>query len=739
MVVTPEKCAFLLRSDPALFADLGLLVFDECHLLGDSGGRGSLAELVVAEVAAAAPDVRFLLMSAMVEASEVLSDWLETITGRAAVGINSPWRPTRTMRGFVGVASSDYLQSALAAAKELETLPDGRVNQRFAARYRAVLGLNGTFEPTSELDYYLLDPPVSGAPLRVNRSRDGDEWSYSVDTAGWVNSAATDWAAFMVDRGESALVFLSRSRHDVFNVGSRIQERTEQSGPTVLSELVEDLLTLATYELGVESQVGELLRSGVAVHSSALIDEEREAAESAFRLGSATVMLATGTLSQGLNFPASVAIVAGTDVGGRQRSSETTSSAFLNAMGRAGRAMVSAHGLALVIGNQPVAIGRRAGARTQAVGAAPFLAQEDAGVVVSSQLLPFLSRVARDDLVMEGLTYDEMTAVVYAPRGSGRPAAGSVFGNTLAASTLGIGDVRALGDQSATAVEALAQNELRAARAPEWVLDAAALAGVPLPIVFALHAASEQRPISTDDTETMVGWLRRLVALLAISDRTLAATSLFGSQLLGGLPDRATGWSFEVLSLPDRAGRRGDAWRAFMATLNTYMVDGGSLADVARAGIAGVDGAGSVDTRRTSGGQPLPRTISMMRKLTERLSLLAGGLAALHVVAAEDAPDSEPWSLGETRVEVLGRLPAAIRAGCATNSSLAWHSRVGRRRLSHLLATAAPIPSELTWDGAQDWVREQDLALIEMHAPLDLVLTDDERTAIQSYESLRSR
>ena len=106
---------------------------------------------------------------------------------------------------------------------------------------------------------------------------------------------------------------------------------------------------------------------------------------------------------------------------------------------------------------------------------------------------------------------------------------------------------------------------------------------------------------------------------------------------------------------------------------------------------------------------------------------------------AEDAPDSEPWSLGETRVEVLGRLPAAIRAGCATNSSLAWHSRVGRRRLSHLLATAAPIPSELTWDGAQDWVREQDLALIEMHAPLDLVLTDDERTAIQSYESLRSR
>jgi replicative superfamily II helicase len=50
-VTTPERCLMLLSMQPEAFADLGLIVFDECHLLHprkeDRGRRGLDAMLAI--------------------------------------------------------------------------------------------------------------------------------------------------------------------------------------------------------------------------------------------------------------------------------------------------------------------------------------------------------------------------------------------------------------------------------------------------------------------------------------------------------------------------------------------------------------------------------------------------------------------------------------------------------------------------------------------------------------------
>ena len=74
LVMTPEKCSLLLRQNPGAFAQLGLCVLDEAHLLGDRGGRGVIAELVIAEVMHRAPQARLLFMSALVANPGELAD-----------------------------------------------------------------------------------------------------------------------------------------------------------------------------------------------------------------------------------------------------------------------------------------------------------------------------------------------------------------------------------------------------------------------------------------------------------------------------------------------------------------------------------------------------------------------------------------------------------------------------------------------------------------------------------------
>jgi hypothetical protein len=71
IVTTPERCLMLLTSQPEAFADLGLVAFDECHLLHpkeiEKSRRSVDAMLAVLNLAMVAKEADFLFLSAMMK------------------------------------------------------------------------------------------------------------------------------------------------------------------------------------------------------------------------------------------------------------------------------------------------------------------------------------------------------------------------------------------------------------------------------------------------------------------------------------------------------------------------------------------------------------------------------------------------------------------------------------------------------------------------------------------------
>ncbi|MEF9604347.1 DEAD/DEAH box helicase, partial [Paracoccus sp. PXZ] len=104
-VMTPERCLMLLSVDPDAFSDLGLIVFDECHLLhareDDRSRRGLDAMLTILNLTRAAPAADLLLLSAMMKNTEEIAGWVAHLTGRNCLTLDLNWKPTRQVRGCV--------------------------------------------------------------------------------------------------------------------------------------------------------------------------------------------------------------------------------------------------------------------------------------------------------------------------------------------------------------------------------------------------------------------------------------------------------------------------------------------------------------------------------------------------------------------------------------------------------------------------------------------------------------
>ena len=244
VVMTPEKCALALRLAPEAFATCRVSVFDECHLLAD-GTRGVLAELVVSHVAALAVECRFVLMSAMMANPEELRGWIETATGAPAVVVRRPWRPTRTMRGVVGVdrvQAEEAAQSAWASLVQPSSPRRGRPRKRmaFEAGHVVVANLQGAWSQTSDEEYALVRLPTT-TELAVKREDSGPE----IDRSGWVNGTSAALTAFLAARKFSVLAFLPSNRHHCFSVASEVSLPDDLVAARPPNDLVGALVAIA--------------------------------------------------------------------------------------------------------------------------------------------------------------------------------------------------------------------------------------------------------------------------------------------------------------------------------------------------------------------------------------------------------------------------------------------------------------------------------------------------------------
>jgi hypothetical protein len=724
VVMTPEKCALALRLRPQLFENCGLCVFDECHLLRD-GARGALAELVVGHVLAVAPECRIVLMSAMVANPDDLAAWLNEATGRTAAVVREPWRPTRTMRSVVGLDADPVREAAVAAFERLADRSTHFRFEKFPARHALLLGLCGPWSSGEAEDYALLRLPTA-TTLKVSRER-------TIQSSDWTNPTTAVVAEHLARSGFSTLAFTPADPHHAFSVAGRIDVVDVPREP--IGERTQAYLVLAEDELGVTSRVRSNIENGVAVHTAALVDAERLASERAFREGSALVMAATGTVAQGLNFPATAVVVAGTVVGDRRDAATEegrvrAQSQLLNALGRAGRAGVANQGLSIVVPEQLVLLSGPAD-NASLRNAVAFIASDDASTDVRSALGPLVERATEGRLDVGSATPEELVAYSYLPfQEQDGVSATDILARTLAVTRAPAGrDVTAAVVADSVLETGFAY--LESTQAPEWLTGATYRTG--LPFFQALRFQQARARLLQGGGEqagnppsSILGWIDHLFGVLRLVPPD-TARAMLGRKL--SAPRMAPLWADDAVGddpLWEPHEEWLGAWGAVQDAVRLF-ISGQSLAAIAQE----VLGAGrDVDPERTGGGKPLPRLIAFTNSTVERLSRFAGLVVACEELDPQLLPIEAIRDEGNSSWHSLALLPLALRCGCDSESSLSWF-RFGLRlrRPAHRLARLFPLAAGIVGDAAaREWIGAR---LAEWLADDDGGRRDDVLTAIK--------
>ena len=363
-VMTPERCLTLMGFESALFRNVGLVVFDECHLLHattpERGQRAVDSMLCVLNAFQFAPKADLLLLSAMMSNSADLAGWLQTITKRPCLSLSMNWKPTRQVRGCIVYAASEIdalkKDAHIAKAASSAANPPKSVQNTLLANPQGFFGLKQTWNTLERNDYALirlLDKPV---PLALN-----SYWRLTPNANQLASAIAAAAIGDSAERPLKTLVFCQTT----VNANSTAKSARDRIGlySVKLTPSEAALYQLALEEMGTASALFVELTDDLHVASSALphharlLPSERHLHESLYkRSDGINVLAATSTLAQGMNLPSQVVLIAGDsrfDKGANQLE-RLEAYELLNAAGRAGRAGENSYGFVLVIPSKVV-------------------------------------------------------------------------------------------------------------------------------------------------------------------------------------------------------------------------------------------------------------------------------------------------------------------------------------------------------------------------------------------------
>jgi len=310
VVATPEKLDFALRNDPSLLDDVGLLVFDEGHMIGINE-REVRYEVQIQRLLRR-PDAherRIVCLSAILPDGDQLDDFAAWLRRDHSGGlIKNDWRPTRLRFGEV-----------------VWTSPTARLNLRV-----------GDERPWVQRFLTGAAPP-NWIPPKRRRTRLFPDNQREL-------CLATAWR--LIGDGQTVLIFCPerRSVEPFADVIVDLHERGAlrsllEADPAVLNTAI----ALGEEWLGPNSAILKCLRLGVALHHGALPTAYRKEVERLLRDNVLKVTLSSPTLAQGLNLSATAVVMHSLHRNGEK----IEISEFKNVIGRAGRAYVDVEGIVL--------------------------------------------------------------------------------------------------------------------------------------------------------------------------------------------------------------------------------------------------------------------------------------------------------------------------------------------------------------------------------------------------------
>jgi len=400
-VMTPERCLTLLAMNPESFEDIGLVVFDEFHLVNgrtDRLDKRSLdAMYCLLRLFSDVPLADYLLISAMVENGEEIASWVSQVTGRNCEVFNSNWKPTRQLQGCIIYPKNEVeeLQTMISEFRKThtgKTVPTALKNQVYATPYQ-IYSLRNKWDPDRPDDFFVRKLFSKRLKLEVS-----PYWRITSNR----NLVAAELASFFVNSGMKTLVFVNNPI---------VAKSTARTLNGLLQERDMDLESFKTQNVrrirGLEIELGNLkysffnLNNQVAAHHGLLLPMERLLNESLFKTKEGiNAIIATATLAQGINLPAEVVIIAGDDRFDEdtEGSEKLLAHEILNAAGRAGRAGTAAQGVALLVPGQIINFENKSVAPQDWMALQKrVFAKSDQCLVINDPMTRFLDEVVGSD------------------------------------------------------------------------------------------------------------------------------------------------------------------------------------------------------------------------------------------------------------------------------------------------------------------------------------------------------
>ncbi|GFV45792.1 DNA polymerase theta [Trichonephila clavipes] len=248
--------------------ELGILVVDELHMLGDHG-RGYLLELLLTKLLYNCKrnniDMQIIGMSATLPNLNILSTWLDSEL------FKTDFRPV-PLQEMVKIGSILYDAKTKAVCRDLQ---------------------KNTVSFSGDLDHTLY--------LTIETVAAGHGVLIFCPSKNWCENLATTIAKEIYTVGNPNAV--SHCNADFKIIGEKLRENLNGS---LLNDII---LQLQNSPAGLDSVLALTVPFGAAFHHAGLTFDERDIIEGAFRQGILKVLVATTTLSSGVNLPARRVII----------------------------------------------------------------------------------------------------------------------------------------------------------------------------------------------------------------------------------------------------------------------------------------------------------------------------------------------------------------------------------------------------------------------------------------------
>jgi hypothetical protein len=320
VVMTPEKLAAHLRNNPAeLLEEFGLFVVDEAHLVAD-GERGWRLEETISFLHHLTRDTehRLLVLSAALGSQVHVVAWINS--GSGVISKHDSWRGPRRLN-VVFTTEPDWQGERIEPA-------DGTRQPRRHVPLKGVLALKASAGDTDWVRGEFTEPV--GTLVRQRR-RDGS-WTRDAKQSTRQRAQLVPLVGHVIPSGPVLVVEATRT--EAQRLAEEIADHFDEDATSPLG-----LVDTIRSRLGADHPLAKVLAKRIAFHHSALPVDIQAEIEDAVRSGTIRCLVATTTLTEGVNLPFKTVIIAHRGYQGAEGEVQLIDAArLMNAIGRAGRA-----------------------------------------------------------------------------------------------------------------------------------------------------------------------------------------------------------------------------------------------------------------------------------------------------------------------------------------------------------------------------------------------------------------